>query len=357
MIGIHIFSSGLVLPFVLFGSFQIEMKPKIFAPEISPGEWINSEPLKLKDLRGKVVLIDFWEYTCINCIRTLPYVKAWHKRYNDQGLVIIGIHAPEFQFSREGENVIAAVKKFDIPYPIVLDNQYRTWRAFANRYWPTKYLIDKDGVIRYSHFGEGNYEETEEAIQGLLKELNPDLDFAEPMSPIRPTDIPGAVCYRVTPELYLGYQRGRIGNREGFRPGKLVGYSPPAKREEDIFYLQGKWLNGAESIRYSGEGKGSLSLRYTAAEVNLVIKPEGENGFKVFITQDGEPLSDKNKGDDVLYDSEGKSYLMIDEPRMYRLLKNNNFGTYDLELISESKGFSAYAFTFVTACVVPENKN
>jgi thiol-disulfide isomerase/thioredoxin len=349
---------GTIAPILIAGSMQMEAKPKVYAPEIYPGEWINSESLTLKDLRGKVVLIDFWEYTCINCIRTFPYIKEWHNRYKDEGLVIIGIHAPEFKFGHNIENVKHAVEKFDLQHPIVLDNQFRTWKAYANRYWPAKYLIDQNGVIRYQNYGEGSYGETEKEIQTLLKEVNPDLDFPAPMSPIRPTDVPGAVCYRTTPELYLGYKRGRIGNKEGYRPGELVNYTLPNNTEEDIFYLQGKWLNDSESIRFSGNGKGLISLRYSAAEVNLVIKPEDvRDGFKVYISQDGKPLSKKNRGDDVEFDANEDSYLFIDEPKMYRLIKNSKYGTYQLKLTTETKGFAAFAFTFVTACVTPDNKN
>lgn len=139
------------------------------APELTGIDtWLNSGPLKLKDLRGKVVLVDFWTYSCINCIRTLPFVKAWHDRYKDQGLVIIGVHTPEFAFERDTRNVQSALKRFGITYPVAQDNRYATWKAFENQYWPATYLIDKQGRIMGKHFGEGDYAETEAAIQALL---------------------------------------------------------------------------------------------------------------------------------------------------------------------------------------------
>jgi thiol-disulfide isomerase/thioredoxin len=143
------------------------------APEITGIEkWLNSEPLTLQQLKGKVVLVDFWTYTCINCIRTLPYVKRWHEKYKDQGLVVIGMHTPEFPYERSTENVMAAIKRFDIKYPVAQDNNYATWEAYNNRYWPAAYLINKKGQVVYTHFGEGRYEETEAAIRALLAEPN-----------------------------------------------------------------------------------------------------------------------------------------------------------------------------------------
>ena len=143
------------------------------APEITGIEkWLNSEPLTLQQLKGKVVLVDFWTYTCINCIRTLPYVKSWHEKYKDQGLVVIGVHTPEFPYERSTENVMEALKRFDIKYPVAQDNKYETWGAYKNRYWPAAYLINKKGQVVYLHYGEGRYEETEAAIRALLAEPN-----------------------------------------------------------------------------------------------------------------------------------------------------------------------------------------
>ncbi|HWN56639.1 MAG TPA: redoxin family protein, partial [Methylomirabilota bacterium] len=178
-----------------------QISETVLAPELEGGNWIQHGPVSLKELRDKaVVLIDFWDYTCVNCIRTLPYVVEWNRRYAKSGLVIVGVHAPEFSFAREGSHVAEAAARFGLEYPIVLDNEYAIWRAYSNRFWPAKYLIDSKGRIRYYHFGEGSYQESELAIQGLLRELSPTLSLPPPMEPMRDTDQPGAVCYRVTPE-------------------------------------------------------------------------------------------------------------------------------------------------------------
>ena len=156
-----------------------QLSETVLAPELDGGQWIQHGPMSLKSLRDKaVVLIDFWDYTCVNCIRTLPYVVAWNKRYQQSGLVVVGVHAPEFSFAREGSHVAEAAARFGLEYPIVLDNEYAIWRAYSNRFWPAKYLVDAKGRIRYYHFGEGAYRETELAIQGMIRELNPARELA-----------------------------------------------------------------------------------------------------------------------------------------------------------------------------------
>ena len=206
--------------------YFMQFEPRqVHAPEFGQ-QWLNSPPLSIRALRGRVVLIDFWDYTCVNCIHTLPYVREWNRRYRDRGLTVIGVHAPEFFFARTAENVIQAAKEFQIEYPILLDNEYEVWKAFANRYWPAKYLIDKDGYMRYFHPGEGNYAETECMIQQLLREIDPAVSLPPVMEPVRALDKPEAltVCERPTPELYLGYKRGRIANAEGFTEDRIANY-------------------------------------------------------------------------------------------------------------------------------------
>ncbi len=324
-------------------------KGKIRAPELRGGEWVNSKQLSLVELRGKVILIDFWDYTCVNCLRTLPYIKEWHARYRDKGLVIIGMHAPEFYFARSIENIEKAIKDFKLDYPVVMDNDYQIWHAFANRYWPAKYLVDKDGYVRYYHFGEGNYIETELAIQIFLREINPGIEFPDPMKPVRDTDYPGVLCYRASPELYLGFSRGRVGNEGGLTPDRVVDYKVPEYLQEDVPYIEGKWVSKPEYIKLADSGEeGHLLLKYTASQVNVVINPEGEKDFKVFIMQDGEYVKPEDGGDDVEFDEVGKSYIIVNEPKMYNLVKNKEFDTRVLKLSSTSGGLAIYAFTFVS---------
>jgi len=326
-------------------------RERVHIPELIGGKWVNSEELSVRQLRGSVILVDFWDYTCVNCIRTLPYVKEWHRRYSDKGLVIIGVHAPEFFFAKTEENVKRAIKRFEIEYHVVMDNNYEIWHAFANRYWPAKYLADKRGYIRYAHFGEGNYIETEAAIQLLLREIDPNIELPDLMKPVRDTDIPGISCYRVSPELYFGYKRGSLGNPEGYNQNTVGDYRLPDKIENDTLYVEGKWFSAPEYMKPALDGETGMAgvvLRYTASEVNAVISPDGEKGFKVFVMQDGKYLNPEDAGHDIQFDNEGKSYIVIDEPRMYYLVKNREFGSRLLKLSSNSSAFAIYAFTFVS---------
>lgn len=310
--------------------------------------WLNSEPLTSDDYKGKIVLVDFWDYTCVNCIRTLPYIKAWWNRYKDDRFLLIGVHTPEFPFAAKVENVEKAVKHFGLTYPIVLDNEYRIWNGFDNHYWPAKYLFDQNGILRHQHFGEGSYEETEETIQTLLKTVGLK-DVPEPMKPIRETDMPGAVCYRVTPELYCGYLRGLIGNKEGYNPDGSVTYEEPAKLDNDRFYAVGKFENGDWHLRHVG-GNGSIIIRYKATELNAVLA-RGDKAIRVIVKQDGAFLEKESAGVDVKIDDDGKSYIVVDDARMYNIAVNETVDYRTLRMNIEEPGFEIYAFTFTTSCV------
>jgi thiol-disulfide isomerase/thioredoxin len=330
-------------------------KGQVRAPEIGR-VWLNSPPLSFRQLRGRVVLVDFWDYTCVNCIRTLPYVQAWHEKYRDKGLTVIGVHTPEFTFAQYESNVERGIRAFGLTYPIVIDSNRELWKAFANRYWPTKYLLDKDGYLRYGHFGEGGYIECEQTIQELLRETESGatLDLPEIMEPLREEDHPGAVCYRPSGELYLGHQRGRIGNDGGFKEDQVADYQFSGEAKENFFYASGRWASTVEYFEAAGEGPHSLKLRYEASGVNLVMAAPRGTPAEVRLLQDGKPLTPAQSGKDVRFrNAAGKteSYVVVDSPRMYFLLRNPDFGEYELALDC-SPGVAAFAFTF-TGCVDP----
>jgi thiol-disulfide isomerase/thioredoxin len=326
-------------------------KGTVRAPEIGR-IWLNSSPLSLRQLRGKAVLIDFWDYTCVNCLRTLPYVQAWHERYKDLGLVVIGVHTPEFTFAQYETNVERGVREFGLTYPIVIDSNRELWTTFANRYWPAKYLIDKEGYLRWAHFGEGAYAETEQAIQELLREISPDAKLPDIMSPVRESDRPGAVCYPPTAELYLGNARGRIGNLSGFVEDQVSDYNFEGPLTEGVFYLQGRWASTREFAALEA-APGKLVLKYSAAGVNLVMASTNGKPIAVELRQDGQPLTAANKTEDVQL-RDGKSFIDAHNARMYRLVDNHDFGTHTLELSCSEPGLAAFAFTF-TSCVDPAN--
>jgi thiol-disulfide isomerase/thioredoxin len=323
-----------------------QLSETVFAPELEGGQWVQHGPVSLKALRGKaIVLVDFWDYTCVNCIRTLPYVVAWDERYRQSGLAIVGVHAPEFSFAREGSHVAEAAAQFGLDYPIVLDNEYAIWRAYSNRFWPAKYLIDTKGRIRYYHFGEGAYQETEVAIQGLIHELNPGASLPPPIEPMRDSDRPGAVCYRVTPELYLGYARGNFGNPEGVAQDQPHDYRDIGPHVEGMSYLAGRWCVESESARAEAAGA-AISLRYTAKDVNLVMAPPAGGSVRVEVALEGA----QRPGDDVKFEGE-RGIVAVDRPRMYSLVANDSVVSGSLTLRAEAAGLAAYAFTFIS-CVV-----
>jgi thiol-disulfide isomerase/thioredoxin len=319
----------------------------IYAPELDGGAWVQGGPIHLKELRGRaVVLIDFWDYTCVNCIRTLPYVEGWYRRYQKDGLVVIGVHAPEFSFAREGPQVKEAAARFGLEYPIVADSDYAIWRAYSNKYWPAKYLVDSKGRIRYYHFGEGSYPESELQIQKALKDLNPALpDFPPPMEPVRDSDQPGAVCYRVTPELYLGHARGNFGNPEAIVPDHPHDYRDPGRHLESTAYLDGRWRVEQECTR-AAAADATLRLRYMAREVNLVMAPAADGAKTVEITLS----KDERLGTDVKTES-GRAIINVDRPRMYNLVDNDTVNQGALELKVLDAGLAVYAFTF-TSCTI-----
>ena len=319
---------------------------RVRAPEIGR-IWLNSPPLNLRQLRGRVVLIDFWDYTCVNCIRTLPYVQEWHRRYQDFGLVVIGVHTPEFTFAQYESNVERGVRDFGLTYPIVIDSQYELWKAFANRYWPAKYLIDQEGYIRYARFGEGGYEETEEQIQRLLREINPAMRLPSLMSPMRESDAIGAVCYRPTPEIYMGYHRGRLGNQGGFRQDAAFNYGVSGELQEGVFYLRGEWRATAEYSEVEST-QGSILLRYSAAGVNAVMSCEG--GGTVEVLHENRPLPANQASHEIQF-TNSRSLVQVEKPRMYPLTDGADFGSHALELRCP-RGLRAYAFTF-SSCVDP----
>lgn len=330
-------------------------KGKVRAPEIGR-VWLNSTPLSFRHLRGRVVLVDFWDYTCVNCIRTLPYVQAWHERYKDKGLTVIGVHTPEFTFAQYESNVERGIREFGLTYPIVIDSDREIWKAFANRYWPTKYLLDKDGYLRYGHFGEGGYAECEQVIQELLSEIDPNIVLPTLMEPMREEDHMGAVCYRGSGELYLGHQRGRIGNEGGFKEDQIADYVFNGVAEENFFYANGRWASTAEYFEAVEAGPHSLRLKYEAAAVNLVMASPHTASAQVVVLQDGKPQSRKQATRDTRFRpaTSGvgeESYVVVDSARMYFLVDDHAFGEHELELQC-STGVAAFAFTF-TSCVDP----
>ena len=326
------------------------------APELTGVDgWINSEPTTIAELnaQGRVVLIDFWTYTCINCIRTFPYLRDWHEKYSDLGLTILGVHAPEFEFEQKHANVLAAVERYGIEYPVVQDNQMATWRAYENLYWPAKYLVAADGTMRYQHFGEGGYVETERAIRAALEEAGHDVSDI-PLGTVDRPEIDEMATIAFTRELYGGYGRGYRGlyaaqEQYYLGPDREVLYEDPGEHVNDVWYLQGLWRNEQEAIvhaRVTEDLDDYIALRFFARSVNVVLEPVRDEPFEVIVELDGRPLRSYELGDDVVIDDDGRSVLRVDEARMYAIVEVPAFGRYELKLRSNSDNFAVFAFTF-----------
>jgi thiol-disulfide isomerase/thioredoxin len=278
--------------------------------------WLNSPPLTLESLRGKVVLVQFWTYSCINCVRTLPYVTKWYDTYKDKGFVVIGVHTPEFAFERETANVETAIKRFGIKYPVAQDNQYRTWRAFDNSYWPAEYLIDRSGTVVATQFGEGSYQQMENTIARLVGEPAPAAQASDP-------DLAGIQ----TPELYLGSEKndGAIVASQDSAAGERS-YTLPDSVPHNRFALGGGWKLIGDRATASAEGS-EILLRFTAPKVNLVAGSASPQ--TVAVTVDGAP----------------QPPVTIDGSRLYPLYSGGN-GEHVLRLRAPKAGLSAYTFTF-----------
>jgi thiol-disulfide isomerase/thioredoxin len=319
---------------------------KTRAPEFPTGlTWLNSKPLKMADLRGKVVLIDFWTYSCINCQRTLPHVTRWDRTYRDKGLVVIGVHTPEFAFEKIESNVKAAIAEAEIEYPVVLDPDNKVWGLYANRYWPQKYLINKMGNIVYDHAGEGSYAQTEHEIQKALME-----NGAKDLPAIGPDDaVGGSVCYRTTPETYLGYLRGHIGNMGENLPDMEEAFTLIGAEKDDVPYLHGHWKIGAEYVEHTKTlpmASEYLSLKYSAFSVNLVMGTTDGKTATVTVELDGKAIPKDFAGPDVRIAKDGTAEMVIKDSRMYKIVNAKMYHKGTLKLKTASGNLSMFAFTF-----------
>ena len=326
--------------------------------------WINSAPLTMEELRGQVVLIDFWTYTCINCIRTFPFLKQWHARYADDGLVIVGVHTPEFEFEKSYDNVVQATQNDALVWPMAQDNDYMTWGRYSNRFWPAKYLIDKDGVVRYTHFGEGAYAETEDVIRELLAEADPTFLVENMPLPEDQTLDPGFLSTRnaeITRELYGGYERGEgdfLYGRGGYvrqaqyyqNKDQVFDFTIPGELVPHHIYFQGPWRVGPESSthgRSSESFEDYLALVYSATSVNAVLTSDSGEPYKVRITVNDNFLTDANKGSDIIIGDDGESYLWVTSPTLYNVISNPTYIQREtLKMSSNSPDFGLFAFTF-----------
>jgi len=316
--------------FSLTSMFPPKLPKIIRAPEfVGLGPWHNSEPFTLASLKGKVVLVDFWTYSCINCIRTLPHIQGYWEKFKDTDtFVLIGVHTPEFTFEKSEKNVAKAISNHGLSYPVAHDNDFGTWKAFANRYWPAKYLIDAEGYIRYTHFGEGAYEETDRAIASLLQEAGVDLSAMKPAISEETQKKPRVA---VSPETYLGSRSWpAFGNATGSPSDSTKSYIAPSDIVNNKYYLDGSWqlIDGEHQVLQSDSGK--IIMKFQAGEINLVLG----------LAEDAAPVQAR-----VAIDGVETSTFIIDQHDLYELFKGE-YGEHTLVLTLEDKGVEAFAFTF-----------
>ncbi|MET0938420.1 MAG: redoxin domain-containing protein [Gaiellaceae bacterium] len=306
--------------------------------------WLNSEPLAADDLRGKVVLADFCTYTCINWLRTLGYVRAWAEKYEDQGLVVVGVHTPEFPFEADTENVVEAVKALNVEFPIALDPAYAVWEAFSNRYWPAVYIADTEGRIRHHQFGEGGYDECERVIQQLLRDAGGDA-VSEDLSSVTPDGIEAQADWGTleSPETYVGYQQGRnFASPEGVTVDGERTYSVPDPLRLNSWALSGDWTFEARATILNRAG-GAIAFRFHARDVNVVLRSRTRDTpvpFRVLL--DGASPGAAH-GLDV--DDHGNGTLV--RPRLYQLVRQpGSIADRTFEIRFDDAGVEAYVFTF-----------
>ena len=321
--------------------------------------WLNgAETTIARELaKGNIVLIDFWTYTCVNCIRTLPFLTEWHAKYGDRGLTIIGVHTPEFEFEKDRANVSEAIEQYGIEYLVAQDNDFRTWRAFNNRFWPAKYLIGPVMGIRYQHFGEGDYLETEQAIRRALADAGWDLSgVAEGSTAAAPQRDP--VARGQTRELYGGTHRNYGSVQYAAQPeyylqagaAQLYTDIEAGQRQPHKWYLQGLWRNDPEAIvhaRRTENLEDYLAFAFTARTVNVVLTVAADEApFNVYLELDGRWLRPDEAGADVLFDGEERSFVRVTRNDLYRLVELPVWSTHELKLRSNSDQLAIFAFTF-----------
>jgi thiol-disulfide isomerase/thioredoxin len=306
--------------FIRFGRQAKDMfELKVKAPEFEGiAAWINSAPLTMEKLRGKVVLVDFWTYTCINCLRSLPYLKRLHGKYSKAGLVIIGVHSPEFSFEKDVENVRRAVKELGIPYPVAVDSGLSTWNSYANSYWPTKYIIDRDGHVAHVHLGEGGYSDIESRLQAALGVKG---DTGKDDYPTGMQD--------QSPETYLGFIRNSgLGSGLACDADGCNVYIDAGEHERDTVYPNGQWEQETEFLELK-KAPGQLAYRFNARQVNVVMGPAGGNPAAVRVIVDG-----KEAG-----------AVKVDGYRMYTVYEEKKYGEHELVLLFDA-AVRVYAYTF-----------
>ena len=345
--GYLIIAAGLVVVAIAAVIFAANTSPSSLQPKVDPNHlpvgpvapavnavgWINSPPLPPSALAGKVVMYDFWTYSCINCIRTLPYLRSWYDRYQAQGLVIIGIHSPEFDFEMNHANVMRAVSALNVTWPVALDDKMVVWDAFQNNSWPADYIADGTGHIRHVHIGEGDYGQTEDVIRSLLGVK------ADAPRAATPSSSAAAGAADITPETYLGVLRGNSAQQ-----GPAT-YPEPTDVPSNTAKLSGPWTGTSQYIQADAPTS-AIVLHYQAREVNLVLAPPASGPVSVVVQLDGKPLPPAYRTSETVVDPSGQTTVNVTAADMYRLVLGPSVEGHVVRITATTPGLQAYSFTF-----------
>ncbi len=322
------------------------------APDFSSGVWLDNGhkvPHSIKGYRGRVLLVDFWEYTCINCIRDFAVLRRWYAKYHPFGLEIVGVHFGEFTIGHKVDNVRRAVERYRLPWPVVVDADGAIWNAYQSNEWPNRYLVDPQGQLVLHVAGEGDNQKIENKIRELLRPGNPEVANI-PLDPDEDTFAPQ--CGRTTDETYLGdwYGHGALENPQGYWDGFVTNFEATQEPHDGRVVLAGKWRTDHDGVTSADKQGGKASLRYHARSVYAVMSVENpKNPVRLYLLQDGKPLARSDAGKDVQFDSRG-SYIEASEPRMYDLVQNPSFGSHLLLLDAQGRGFTLHSFTYGNDC-------
>ncbi len=312
------------------------------APDLKSIEWLNSPRMSFEELKNVPVLLNFWNYTNAACLRAIPYMKSYSEKYGKEAR-ILGVHVPLFNFERVPQNVQMALERMGIKYPVLLDNVRALWNTFNVTNRPTFILLDAKGNVRYTRANEGEYMTLEKNLQNLLKEKNPNVKLPELTKEERER------CFPPTLDQNMGYLTGLIGNPEGFVFDQIVDYNDPDEHFDGFFYLNGTWQNDEQLEMHARESSNLsdyVALPYRAFEVNAVLAPEKGVPTKAFVMQDGQWLDNTIKGKDVKLDDRGRSFVLVDHPRLYRLVNNKEYNHHELKLATDEPGLGVYQFSF-----------
>jgi len=319
---------------------------KTQAPEIYGDFWFNSDPLTIRAMQGQVILLCFWDCTSENSLHLMEFVQEWARRYDEMGLVVIGIHSPEFTFARDPKLVEKAIHRLGLHFPIATDNTLMMRGAYRVQEMPALFLLERDGSIYLSHSGEGGYERIDRAIQGLLREAGFRGELPMLMEVSSAEDYSQPTFERFSPPVRTGYLHGSLGNVEGYSPELPAEYDHPHMYVEGRFYAQGCWLARSDAFEYEGGPQdGYVVLRYAGNSANVVMSSEKPGGV-VRVLHNGKTISASECGEDVTLDEQGNTIIVLDEPRLFRVVRNKEFGDHTITILPMDKGITLYSVSF-----------